>query len=404
MAELHGIDYLRKLLDRKRSRVLLRYRYYDMKKEVKDFGISTPPKLRGEMSAFGWCAKAVDSLADRLVLKGFKNDNFAIDEVFNLNNPDILVPSAITAALIGACSFIYIFPDDDGQPQMQVIDGSDATGVADPVTRMLFEGYAVLERDKDKKPQIEAYFEPRKTTYYEHGKITRTFDHPLNFPLLVPVVNRPDATRPLGHSRISRACMSFTQSAVRTVKRSEISAEFYSVPQKWVSGIDQDADKMEKWQATMSALLSFTKDDQGDRPTLGQFSQGSMEPHVSQLKMFAALFAGETGLTLDDIGFPTDNPSSAKAIKAGHETLRLMARRAQRDFGTGLLNAGFLAASLRDDFAYSRSLLYLTKCVWEPIFEPDISEISGVGDAIIKIQQSFPEYFNEDKLEELTGI
>lgn len=402
--ELYGIEYLRRLLARKRDRVLLRYRYYDMKKLVRDFGISTPPVMRGLTSTFGWCAKAVDSLTDRLVLKGFKQDNFAIGEIYEQNNPDILPTAAIQAALIGACSFIYIYQMDDGFPVMQVIDGSDATGVADPVTGMLKEGYAVLERNKDRQVVEEAYFKPGETVYYREGKEDRSYRHNLQYPLLVPVINRPDATRPLGHSRISRACMSYVESAIRTAKRSEITAEFYSFPQKWVSGLDPDAERMEKWQATMSALLTFSKDDQGDRPTIGQFSQGSMSPHIEQLRMFASLFAGETGLTLDDIGFPSDNPSSAEAIRAGHETLRLMARRAQRDFGTGFLNAGFLAASLRDDFPYSRRQLYLTKPVWEPIFEPDASQISGIGDAILKIQQAFPDYFTEEKLEELTGI
>ena len=154
----------------------------------------------------------------------------------------------------------------------------------------------------------------------------------------------------------------------------------------------------------MSSLLTFTKDEDGDKPTLGQFTQGSMAPHLDQLRMFASLFAGETGLTLDDIGFPSDNPSSAEAIKAGHETLRLMARKAQRDFGVGFLNAGFAAACLRDGYGYSRRMLYLTKPKWAPIFEPDISQISGVGDAVLKLQQSFPNYFTEEKLEELTGI
>lgn len=405
MAELHGIDYLRKLLDRKRSRVLLRYRYYDMKKLVKDFGISTPPALRNILCTIGWCGKAVDSLSDRLVFNGFRDDNFALSEIYEQNNPDILAPSAIRAALIGSCSFIYIYPDEeDGFPMLQVIDGYDATGIVDTVTGMLKEGYAVLERDKDKKPVVEAYFLPGATAYYEDGKYIRTYKHPSRYPLLVPVINRPDATRPLGHSRISRACMSYFEGAVRTVKRSEIAAEFYSFPQKWVSGLDQDAEKMEKWQATISALLTFTKDSQGERPTVGQFSAGSMSPHVEQLKMFASLFAGETGLTLDDIGFPSANPSSADAIKASHESLRLMARRAQSDFGSAFVNAGFVAASIRDDFGYSRRMLYQTRAKWEPIFEPDISQIGAIGDAVIKIQQAFPDYFTAEKLEELTGI
>lgn len=405
MAELHGIDYFRKLLDRKRSRVLLRYRYYDMKKLVKDFGISTPPALRNILCTLGWCGKAVDSLSDRLVFNGFRDDNFALSEIYEQNNPDILAPSAIRAALIGSCSFIYIYPDEeDGFPMLQVIDGYDATGIVDTVTGMLKEGYAVLERYKDKKPVVEAYFLPGATAYYEDGKYIRTYKHPSRYPLLVPVINRPDATRPLGHSRISRACMSYFEGAVRTVKRSEIAAEFYSFPQKWVSGLDQDAEKMEKWQATISALLTFTKDSQGERPTVGQFSAGSMAPHVEQLKMFASLFAGETGLTLDDIGFPSSNPSSADAIKASHESLRLMARRAQSDFGSAFVNAGFVAASIRDDFGYSRRMLYQTRAKWEPIFEPDISQIGAIGDAVIKIQQAFPDYFTPEKLEELTGI
>ena len=63
-------------------------------------------------------------------------------------------------------------------------------------------------------------------------------------------------------------------------------------------------------------MLQFTKDEDGDKPTVGQFTQQSMSPYTEQLRTFAALFAGETGLTLDDLGFVTDNPSSAEAIKA----------------------------------------------------------------------------------------
>ena len=241
MAELRGVDYLRGLLARKRSRVLHRYKYYDMKKSVLDMGIATPPKLRGWMSSFGWCTKAVDSLADRLVLTGFKNDNFAIQEIFDYNNFDILPSSAILAALIGSCSFVYIFQDNDGFPKMQVVDGANATGVTDPVAGMLTEGYAVLEREKDWSPIVEAYFEPNRTTYFKNGRLDRVYNHVCAYPLLVPVINRPDATRPLGHSRISRACMSIQDSAIRTAKRSEITAEFYSFPQKWVSGLDPEA-------------------------------------------------------------------------------------------------------------------------------------------------------------------
>lgn len=203
---------------------------------------------------------------------------------------------------------------------------------------------------------------------------------------------------------VSRACMDYQNSAARTVKRSEIAAEFYSYPQKYVLGMDSDAERMDKWQATMSAMLRIDKDDDGDKPVVGQFQQQSMAPHIEQLRMFAGLFAGETGLTLDDLGFPSANPSSSEAIKASHETLRLTARKAQRTLGTGFINAGYLAACLRDGMDYKRNQIARTKVSWEPIFEPDISAIGAVGDAVGKIQMAFPDYFTEDKLRDLTGI
>ena len=109
-------------------------------------------------------------------------------------------------------------------------------------------------------------------------------------------------------------------------------------------------------------------------------------------------------MTLDDLGFPSDNPSSAEAIKASHETLRLMAEKAKRDFSLGFLNAGYLAASLRDNFEYERYRIYDSKPKWEPIFKPDASTISLIGDGAIKINQAVPGYFGERNLRDLTGI
>lgn len=403
--ELKGISYLRTKLATKQSRVNTRYKYYEMKNHTLDFDISTPPSLKYWESVLGWCGKAVDSLADRLQFREFRNDNFALNEIFQMNNPDTLFDSAVLSALISSCCFIYISPDEEEYPRLQVIDGGNATGEIDPITGLLKEGYAVLERDSETNaPTLEAYFEPRKTTYYEKGKQEQGETNCAPYPLLVPIIYRPDARRPFGHSRISRACMSIIGSALRTIKRSEISAEFFSFPQRYVTGLSNDAEAIDKWKATMSSLISFTKDDDGDNPSLGQFSQQSMSPHTDQLKMFASLFAGETGLTLDDLGFATENPSSAEAIKASHENLRLTARKAQRTFGSGFLNVGYLSACLRDHFDYRREQLYLTKPIWEPVFEPDASALSIIGDGAIKINQAVPGYFGKENLHDLSGI
>jgi len=383
----------------------MRYLYYEMQNIPFDFGISTPPELKYFNSVIGWCAKGVDSLADRLDFARFDDDVFGFDEIFDQNNRDIFFDAAFKGALIGSCSFVYISKDESGYPRLQNIDGYDATGIIDPITQMLNEGYAVLERDQYGNAIKEAYFTYEYTAYYENGKLVRTDRNDAPYPLLVPIIFRPDARRPFGHSRISRACMSIVGSALRTIKRSEISAEFYSFPQKWATGVDDDAAQIDKWTAAMSAMMKFTLNEDGnDHVRLGQFSQQSMSPHVDQLRMFASLFGGETGLTLDDLGFPQSNPSSFEAIQAAHENLRLTAKSAQKSFSVGLINTGFLAACVRDDYKYQRSQVTIEKPIWRPPFQADVTTLSGIGDALQKLSTSYPDYLTETKLLELTGI
>ena len=400
--EIYGIDYLRRRLADKQTRVLLRYKYYEMKNNTQDFSSLAPEKFKGLKETVGWCAKAVDSLADRLQFDEFQNDEFDLSEIFLSNNQDILIDSAVLSALISACSFVYI-REDNRYPRLQVIDGSNATGIIDPVTNLLTEGYAVLERDSMGVVKTEAYFMAGMTEIYSRGVLVQRIPNAAPYALLVPIIYRPDAKRPFGHSRISRACIAYTQTALRTIKRSEVSAEFYSFPQKYVLGLSEDAEFNNRL-ATISSFLNFTKDGDGDHPIVGQFQQQSMTPYTEQLRTLASLFAGETGLTLDDLGFATENPSSAEAIKAGHENLRLTARKAQRTFGTGLLNVGYLAVCIRDRYAYQRDAFRDTKVAWLPIFEPDAAALSGVGDAILKINQAVPDYLGARNIKALTGM
>ena len=406
---IKGMPYLKNKLTAKRTRVLLRYRWYEQKAEVKDLGISTPEGLEWLSIIAGWCTKAVDNLADRLQFDGFEDDTFDFKTMFDQNNPDILPDDAILSALITSCSFVLVTRgelDAEGNRKIrfQVIDGSNATGTVDDYTKLLTEGYAVLDRDEHGNVTREAYCLPGQTTIYEGGQVVAEETFNSRYCALVPIIYRPDAKRPFGHSRISRACMDYSKGAMRTLKRMEISAEFYSFPQKYITGLSSDAEKMDKWQATMSAMMSFTKDEEGDSPSVGQFQAASMAPHIEQIKGYASMFAGETGLSLDDLGFVTSNPSSAESIKASHEGLRLTASKAQKCFGVGLKNVGYIGACIRDNFDYQREEVFKTKAIWKPTFEPDASMLSSIGDGVIKINQAIPGFVDEYRMRRMTGI
>ena len=144
-----GIEYLRKKLEKHKHRVDLRYQHYDIKHRERSIGITIPPEIRNRYrSVLGWCAKGVDSLADRLVFREFENDNFEVMEIFEQNNPDIFFDSVVLSAMIASCAFVYISKGDNDEVRLQVVEASNATGVIDPITGLLTEGYAVLSRDE----------------------------------------------------------------------------------------------------------------------------------------------------------------------------------------------------------------------------------------------------------------
>lgn len=409
-----SLQYLKAQLASKQPRIKLRYDYYEMKDKHLPRNLFVPPELAMKFTQrMGWCTKAVDSLADRLQFRGFRNDNYNLNSIYALNNADILYSSAILSALISSCSFIYISADIEEDPKFQVIDGYNATGIIDDTTGMLEEGYAILDRDEYGVPTLEAYFETGKTTFFSkvRNDLNNGYDdlepkvvfNTAPYPLLVPIINRPDAIRPFGHSRISRACMSYQDNAKDTLVNMAICSEVYSFPQKYLI-TDNNTELLNATKASMSKFLQVTMGEDGKEPKIGQFNQASMAPYLEEIKTQASLFAGETGLTIDDLGFTTSNPSSAEAIRASHENLRLEATKAQKHFGIGFLNAGYLGACIRDKFPYKRSELYNTIPLWEQVFTPDYNAMGAIGDAVIKINQAIPNYITNENMRDLTGI
>ena len=178
MADYRGVNYLRRRLQIKSERVKMRYKYYEMKNRVKDFQISTPPELRNVQSVLGWCGKAVDNLADRIVFREFTNDNFDIGEIFLMNNPDTFFDSAVLSALISSCCFVYISVDKTGFPKLQVIDGANATGIIDdslePINKWKAAMSSLLEFTKGEggdKPQLGQFCAAKHITSQRSAKM-----------------------------------------------------------------------------------------------------------------------------------------------------------------------------------------------------------------------------------------
>jgi len=141
--------------------------------------------------------------------------------------------------------------------------------------------------------------------------------------------------------------MGYSDSALRTIVRAEVSSEFYSAPEYYLFGADVSSFVGDdKWSALMGRIKAMDVEDGEDKPDLHRFTGASPQPHTDQLRMWANLFADDQDL---DVKFAdSSNPSSADAIFAAKETLITTTRDANAMWGYGATQAMHLAVRLRD--------------------------------------------------------
>jgi hypothetical protein len=359
-------DVIRRLVQVWRDKLpgnLLRSTYYDGDAPLKDLGIAVPPSMRRLEVVLGWPEKAVRALASRNIWDGFvapggNDDPFDLSSVLEENRFDLELPQAIVSAYKHSCSFITTTVGDvaSGEPAVVVVARSAEWSAAlwDRTRRRISAYLAITETDDQGEPTAFAVFLPDVVLTCTRKDARWVADrqvNPLGQVLVEPLTYDPQLDRPFGRSRISKAVMNITDRAARTVLRSEISAEFYASPQRYLLGADPAAFEggdAAKWKAQMDRVLAITRDENGDLPTVGQFSQLTMQPHLDMLRQLATQFGGETGVPVASLGVVQDNPSSADAIYAAKEDLIVEAHAANRNFSTALSRTAQKCVMLRD--------------------------------------------------------
>lgn len=345
-------------LRQKQAGNLINERYYNQKTYIKDLGISLPPQFRSMESVLGWPAKTVDVLADRIEFQGYKtpgsSETWGLDQIIYENDFLNEFSQAVTSALTHSVAFITISRGQDNiEPDILWLTRTayQATGIWNPRTRALDAGLTVNKQTPDGKISQATLWLKSKFVELEFkptGKLaTTTHPNPTGHVLMEPLTYGADLTRPFGRSRITPSVKTLTDAAIRTIVRSEVGAEFYATPQRYILGVEDGA-LQDKWSALVSRVLAISKDQDGDTPQLGQFTQLSMQPHTDQLRQWAALLAAESSIPLDELGFPKDNPASDAAIQSQRDPLRLRAKAANKSFTRTLTKLAAKTLTLRD--------------------------------------------------------
>lgn len=397
-----------------------RLTYYQSKNKLDDLGISIPPTLRDVETAVGWPAKAVDALAARSVFDGFTfkgEEDKELSRILDENDFSEQYQEAVTSELITSPAFCTVTRGQGDEPEVitSFYSALNACALWDWRKRRVKCGFTITDYD-----ETVAYGSiPSRLTFYTESNVfecwrsrngrwsTRRMDNPQGRPLMEALCYRPSLDRPFGKSRISRSVMSITDSAVRSALRAEVSAEFYTSPQRYLLGADEktfkddpDGKKLKMW---LGVVQVFTTNRDGDIPQYGQLPAMSMQPHVEYMRSLAARFAGETGIPVSMLGVIHDNPASAEAMYAASEELIIEAESLNRTNGRALRDVARLVTAVRQNKTVGK--LTDDELAVRPNFKnPMRPSIASTADAMVKIAGAVEDFASTDVFWEQLGF
>lgn len=326
-------ERLEKQLRRCRPRNELRTAHMDGKHVSSHIPPTVPDYISRLGLVLGWPGKAVEALSRRAKLEGFAlpGDDLArwgLEGIIAEN--DYIRESRIAhgGSLEHGVMFLVSSAGGAGEPDALITRRSalDGTGEWNHRTRHL-DNFLSVTKWKNGNPEDFNLYLPGVVIVRRDGDVGR-FDNRLPRIPVEPLVYRARDGRPFGSSRISRPIMSITRSAVRTVMRSEGTADFYSAPIIALLGASEstfgDAPRLKMLMSQMFGIPDDeTADDGLQRVDMKQIQQASQEPHVKQLEVWAQLFAAEANIPVSSlgIGMVQANPTSAEAYHASREDL-----------------------------------------------------------------------------------
>lgn len=401
---------LGQVLEQKAERNRLRSLYMDAKHLVRRVPPTAPPYLRRLAVVLGWPAKAVELLARRVRLEDFslpsgELSQWGLDEILRDNNYFAESAQGRLASLVNSTSFEVVTAGAEGEPAALIsrVTAMDGTGDYNPRTRRLDNFLWVHERDGERVTGFTLFYE-RQAVTVEANKVVNRQATIVDVPV-AQLPYKPRIDRPFGQSRISRPVMTLTDSAVRTIIRSEGTADFYGAPWFMIFGPGEDAFSKNSWQMIMDRVNAIpdNEDAANPRAEVKQFAQADQRPHVEQLQVWAGLFAGETNIPVSSlgVGLSQANPTSSESYLASREDLIAEAEDAADAWSGAHRQVALWAWQIAEGEREVPADLAGLQPVWR---DPRHVSRSAAADATLKTVQAFPWMGDSDAVVETLGF
>jgi len=291
---------------------------------------------------------AVDSLAERLDLQGFRIGGAEAADpglwaVWTANGMPEMAPITHTEALTLGRSFVFVWAGDNGRPLVTVESPTQVAVARDPATR---EPVAAVKRWEQDGYGRAVVLEPdRITRYRTEGRVVQgagipstgwrvveTLDNPLGTIPVVPFVNRGRLLDTEGISEMD-PILDVCDALNKVMSDAMVSSEYFARPRRWVTGMEivEDADG--------NPVDPFSEDTtrvwQAENPEtrFGQFEQVDLASYANLTATLTQQIGAVSGLPPHYLGLNGDQPPSADAIRSAEASLVARALAKQRSFG-----------------------------------------------------------------------
>lgn len=401
LSETHQ-DYLSTLSGVRSSRIAankLAEDFYTGEYITGTLNIAVPPELAGKLHvASDWPSTVVDSYAERMRFLGWADQRATgMSDITEVAGIPLAVKESVLDSLIFGIGFIALEPNDDGVWVAQSVPPTEGTLIWDQANQRPIAGMRL--RTLMGGEQQTVLYLPEGVVYLSKDgrQVDEFIPHTLGVPSIMRIRNSVRSRRWYGRSMITRPVRYYTVAACRTLQGMELNREFYTYPQRWLKNgtmdmfVDSDnPTESEKvtagFRATTGSLLTLPPPEEPGDPEmeLHQFSSSPPTPFIEQVRAYSQLMSSATGIPVAYLGFSTENPPSAEAIRAWLDRLILGCRNQQDLINPDLRRVGWMAAHLNGNPVPWREFASRVKERWE---DPASPTLAADADAIVKLSE-----------------
>ncbi|MFD4921150.1 phage portal protein [Streptomyces goshikiensis] len=417
--ELGILTMLRSDLLDQRFKLELFDAYFNGEQLVRDLGISIPPQLKTLHTVIGWPRIGVEALDQRLDLEAFRwadgSDPSDLMEIAEANDwMDEASLGHVDSLVYGREYMAVGAGEADGPPLVTFESPLDMTMDWDARLRLARSALresqgGQLDLGLAPDERVVSLYLPNGTVYAVQTdtgwEVIDRDDHGLGMVPVLRMANRQRTADRVGRSEITPEVMSITDAACRRLMGIEVAAEFFGAPQRYILGASesafQDAEGNAKsaWETYIGRVLALERDEDGNVPEVGAFTAHDPSGQTKIIDLYARIMATQLGLPPHMLGYTSDNPASADAIRSSEGMLVKKAERRIRRFGATHREAMRLALWVRDGEPPEKSRRIET--VWR---NPATPTIAAQTDAAVKMVQAGILPADGDVVLEMAGL